>query len=125
MIWRSAHRFVADCTLVPAALSVTTRKSRIFMMSAVLWLCASGSLAAQTFTTVFSFDAGAARAAVNILDTSLAGATSRTFNGTAAEFTVVSSFEITTTVPSGATTGEVEVVAPSGKLSSNVSFRVP
>jgi uncharacterized repeat protein (TIGR03803 family) len=36
-----------------------------------------------------------------------------------------SSSEITTTVPTGATTGEVNVVMPSRTLSSNVSFRVP
>ena len=64
-------------------------------------------------------------AAVNILGTNLTGATSVTFNGTAAKFTVVSSSEITTTVPAGATTGEVKVVTPSGTLSSNVSFQVP
>jgi hypothetical protein len=68
---------------------------------------------------------GAAGAAVNILGTNLTGATSVTFNGTAASFTVVSSSEITTTVPAGATTGEVKVVTPSGTLSSNVSFMVP
>jgi uncharacterized repeat protein (TIGR03803 family) len=68
---------------------------------------------------------GAVGAAVNILGTSLTGATSVTFNGAAAKFTVVSSSEITTTVPAGATTGAVEVVTPSGTLSSNVSFMVP
>ena len=68
---------------------------------------------------------GKVGAAVRILGTDLTGATNVTFNGTAAEFTVVSSSEITTTVPSGATAGEVKVVTPSGTLSSNVSFRVP
>ncbi len=68
---------------------------------------------------------GKVGAAINILGTNLTGATSVTFNGTAAKFAVVSSSEITTTVPSGATTGEVEVVTPSGTLASNVSFRVP
>jgi len=63
-------------------------------------------------------------ATVNILGTNLTGATSVNFNGKAATFTVVSSSEITTTVPVGATTGEVQVVTPSGKLLSNVSFRV-
>jgi hypothetical protein len=43
---------------------------------------------------------GAVGTAVQILDTSLTGATSVTFNGTAAVFNVVSSSEITTTVPS-------------------------
>ena len=62
--------------------------------------------------------------AVKILGTNLTGATSVSFNGTAAAFTVVSASEITTAVPAGATTGAVQVVTPSGTLSSNVPFRV-
>ena len=61
---------------------------------------------------------------VEILGTNLTGATSVTFNGTPATFKVVSRYLITTTVPTGATTGKVEVVTPSGTLSSNVPFRV-
>src|SRR5207245_3790205 len=53
---------------------------------------------------------GKVGAAVKILGTNLTGATSVTFNGTAAVFKVVSSSEITTTVPAGATTGKVKVV---------------
>lgn len=63
--------------------------------------------------------------AVKILGTSLTGATSLTFNGVAAVFSVVSSSEITTTVPTGAATGTIQVVTPGGTLSSNVPFRVP
>jgi uncharacterized repeat protein (TIGR03803 family) len=63
-------------------------------------------------------------AGINILGTNLTGATSVTFNGTEASFTVVSSSEITTTVPAGTTTGEVKVVTPGGMLSSNVPFQV-
>jgi hypothetical protein len=63
-------------------------------------------------------------AAVRILGESLTGATGVTFNGTAATFTVVSSTLISTTVPAGATTGEVQVTTPSGKLFSNVPFVV-
>ena len=62
--------------------------------------------------------------AVNILGTNLIGATSVTFNGTAATFTVKSKSEVTTTVPAGATTGTVQVVTPGGTLSSNVPFMV-
>jgi uncharacterized repeat protein (TIGR03803 family) len=61
---------------------------------------------------------------VRILGTNLTGATSVTFNGTPATFTVVSASEITTTVPMNATTGPVQVVTPGGTLSSNVPFRV-
>jgi len=68
---------------------------------------------------------GKVGAAVKILGTNLTGATSVSFNGTAAVFTVNSTGSaISTTVPVGATTGTVQVVTPNGTLSSNVPFRV-
>jgi uncharacterized repeat protein (TIGR03803 family) len=67
---------------------------------------------------------GKVGAAVKILGTNLKGATSVTFNGTAATFTVVASSLITTTAPAGATTGTVKVATPSSTLTSNVTFRV-
>jgi uncharacterized repeat protein (TIGR03803 family) len=67
---------------------------------------------------------GEVGAAVMILGTDLTGATSVTFDGTPATFTVVSSSEITTTVPSGAATGEVRVTTPKGTFVCNVNFRV-
>jgi uncharacterized repeat protein (TIGR03803 family) len=68
---------------------------------------------------------GKVGAAVKILGTNLTGATKVTFNGTAAVvFKVVSASLITTTVPTGATTGTVDVTTPKGTLKSNVVFRV-
>jgi uncharacterized repeat protein (TIGR03803 family) len=67
---------------------------------------------------------GEAGAAVMILGTNLTGASRVTFNGAAAEFTVVSSSEIRATVPGGASSGKVEVATPHGVLSSNVPFQV-
>ena len=67
---------------------------------------------------------GKVGAKVIILGSNLTDATSVTFNGQAAIFTVVSSTEITTTVPSDATTGKVRVKTPSRTLISNVNFRV-
>jgi uncharacterized protein (TIGR03437 family) len=61
---------------------------------------------------------------VRILGTDLTGATSVSFHGTAAAFIVVSPSLIAATVPAGATSGKVQVVTPSGTLSSNVPFRV-
>ena len=88
--------------------------------------------------TVFSLDmglgpfvetlptSGKVKAAVKILGTDLTGATSVTFNGTAATFKVVSSSEITTNVPVGATTGVVKVLTAGGTtLTSNAVFQVP
>jgi uncharacterized repeat protein (TIGR03803 family) len=67
---------------------------------------------------------GKVGSAVKILGTGLTGATSVTFNGKPAIFKVVLSCFITTTVPAGATTGQVKVTTPHGTLSSNVPFRV-
>ena len=61
---------------------------------------------------------------VFIFGNNLTGTTSVTFNGTPAKFKVVSSTEITTTMPSGATTGPVKVTTPKRTLTSNVNFRV-
>ena len=67
---------------------------------------------------------GKVGAKVVILGTDLTGATSVTFNGTAATFTVVRRSEITATVPAGAATGKVDVTTPKGTLKSNAVFRV-
>jgi uncharacterized repeat protein (TIGR03803 family) len=61
---------------------------------------------------------------VSILGTSLTCASSVTFNGVAATFTIASPSLIKATVPSGATTGSVRVTTPSGVLKSSVVFRV-
>ena len=60
------------------------------------------------------------------LGNNLTGTTSITFNGTpATSFKVnATGTAITTTMPTGATTGPVQVVTPSGTLTSNVLFRV-
>ena len=67
---------------------------------------------------------GKVGSSVGILGTNLTGATSVTFNGTAAAFTVVSNSEIRATVPTGATTGSIVVTTPGGTLKSNKKFRV-
>jgi uncharacterized repeat protein (TIGR03803 family) len=85
--------------------------------------------------TIFSLSVGLGRfvetqttsgkvgAAVKILGTNLTGATSVTFSGTAATFTASRSV-IITTVPSGATSGTVEVTVSGHTLKSNTKFRV-
>jgi uncharacterized repeat protein (TIGR03803 family) len=67
---------------------------------------------------------GKVRSLVIVLGTNLTGATSVTFHGTPATFTVESANAIKATVPSGATTGPVQVVTPSGTLTTDVNFQV-
>lgn len=55
----------------------------------------------------------------------LSGTTSVTFNGTpSASFNVVSPSEIEVTVPAGATSGKIQVVTPSGTLSTLGEFHI-
>lgn len=64
-------------------------------------------------------------AVVRILGNNLTGATSVSFNGTPATFTVVAPSLISTRVPAGATTGAVQVTtASAGTLTSNVVYTV-
>ncbi len=67
---------------------------------------------------------GTAGSIAYILGNNLTGTSSVTFNGVPATFSVVSSTYIKAAVPSGATTGTIEVTTPSGTLSSNVAFQV-
>ena len=88
------------------------------------------------YGTVFSLDLGLgpfvetqptfgkAGKVIKVLGTNLTGASSVTFNGTSAVFKVISPSLIGATVPTGATTGPVQVVTPSGTLTSNVNFHV-
>jgi len=59
-----------------------------------------------------------------ILGQGFIGATSVSFNGVPATFTVRRDTFLTATVPASATTGFVTVVTPSGTLTSNVQFHV-
>jgi uncharacterized repeat protein (TIGR03803 family) len=68
---------------------------------------------------------GAIGQTATILGTGLTGSTAVIFNGTpAATFIVVSDFEITATIPTGATTGSLQVATPGGTLSSVVAFQM-
>ena len=62
---------------------------------------------------------------VTISGVNFTGATSVTFNGTTAAFTVVSATQITTTVPAGATAGKIAVTSPAGTGLSTSTFSVP
>ena len=66
---------------------------------------------------------GTTGTSVTITGTNLTGATAVSFNGTAATFTVNSVTQLTATVPTGATTGNVTVITPGG-TSNGLVFAV-
>jgi uncharacterized repeat protein (TIGR03803 family) len=69
-------------------------------------------------------DFGRVGQTVAILGQGLRQGTSVSFNGSQAKFVVKSNTCIFATVPAGATTGPVKVMAPKGTLTSNKPFRV-
>ncbi len=72
----------------------------------------------------FSPASGAAGASVVINGANFTGASSVQFNGKDATFTVNSSTKITATVPSGASSGAISVIAPGGLAVSASGFTV-
>jgi hypothetical protein len=74
--------------------------------------------------TRFSPLKGAPGITVIITGTAFTGATSVTFNGTAASYTVTSATRITATVPEGATTGPIGVATAFGPVTSAGTFSV-
>jgi uncharacterized repeat protein (TIGR03803 family) len=67
---------------------------------------------------------GAVGTNVTILGSSLSSTSGVFFNGAAAGFSIVSNTEVTTTVPTGATSGKITVTTSGGTLTSNVAFEV-
>jgi uncharacterized protein (TIGR03437 family) len=61
---------------------------------------------------------------IQILGDQLTATRGITFNGTPAQFEVVSDTYIKATVPDGATTGTIQVTTATGTLNSNIAFHV-
>jgi hypothetical protein len=72
----------------------------------------------------FSPTSGNVGQAVTVTGTGFTGATAVKFNGVSASFTVSSDTSISTSVPSGASTGPISVTGPNGTGSSSSNFTV-
>jgi hypothetical protein len=72
----------------------------------------------------FTPPSGEIGAKVTIQGSNFLGATSVTFNGVSANFTVVTNLQISATVPSGATSGQITVTNSAGSATSAASFKV-
>jgi ABC-type transport system substrate-binding protein len=72
----------------------------------------------------FTPGSAAAHSTVTLSGTSFMGASSVALDGASAPFSVVSNTKITFTVPSGASTGTIEVTAPAGNGTSAGTFTV-
>jgi hypothetical protein len=83
----------------------------------------SASPAPPTITD-FAPTSGPVGTSVQINGTNFGGASSVTFNGLSASFSVTSATAIQATLPSGAITGPISVTTPGGTANSAISFTV-
>ena len=83
-------------------------------------LCVTAAPVVTGFTPV----TGSVGTPVTINGSGFTGATNVAFNGASATFTVVNSNQITTTVPVGATTGNISVSTTCGTVNGPVPFNV-
>ena len=81
------------------------------------------SAAAPTITS-FSPTSGQVGTSVTLTGANFTGATSVSFNGTTATFSVTDTSHISTAVPNGATSGTISVTTPGGTATSASSFTV-
>src|SRR6185369_8387931 len=86
----------------------------------------NGTFTVAGFPSIASFSptAGSEGVTVVITGSAFTGATAVNFNGTPASFTVDNDNQITTTVPTGATSGTIAITSPSGTGISAASFTV-
>jgi len=119
--------------------TTVTRTGTTFLLATVPAKALTGSVtvttgattltSSQTFKvrpsiTSFNPPNGTVGTAVTITGTGLTQATKVTFNGTSASFTVNSDTQITTSVPTGATTGKIAVTTKGGTSADATSFTV-
>ncbi|MCX6915688.1 MAG: S8 family serine peptidase, partial [Verrucomicrobia bacterium] len=99
------------------------RDSGVGLLMADLVLQAVGIAQAPTITG-FAPTAGPVGTTVTLSGTKFSGATAVRFNGVSAVFTVISTTNISATVPTGAATGSIAVTTPDGTATSAGSFVV-
>ncbi len=133
--------FTAATTVKFAGVAATTiaHTSSTFITATVPAAALTGSVTVTTGTTTltssqgfkvkptvtgFTPPNGPVGTTVTLTGTGLTQATKVTFNGTSATFTVNSDTQITTTVPTGATTGKIAVTTKGGTASTTTSFTV-
>lgn len=82
----------------------------------------SGTFTIDSTLTSFTPTFGGVGTSVTLTGVGFTGASAVKFNGTSASYTVNSDTQITTTVPSGATTGPISVTCTGGTVSSGSNF---
>jgi uncharacterized repeat protein (TIGR03803 family) len=115
---------------VPSATEITTTVPTGATTGTVEVTTPRGSLNSSVAFSVtpqiksFTPESGPVGTQVQITGVSLKQATTVTFDGVAASFTVNSDTQLTATVPTGAKTGKIAITTPGGTVTSAANFKV-
>jgi hypothetical protein len=115
---------INSSTQITATVPSSATTGKIKVTNAAGAASSSASFMVPPQITSFSPTSGRAGTSVTINGKTLLGASSITFNGVAATFTIDTSTRIRATVPAGATTGKIKVTTPGGSATSATIFTV-
>jgi uncharacterized repeat protein (TIGR03803 family) len=122
VVWVGATFTINSPTQITATVPSTATTGKIKVTNPAGVAYSVGAFVVPPTITSFSPTSGLAGTHVIINGTTFLHASSVTFNGVAATFTINSYTKITATVPSGATSGKIAVTTPSGTATSATNF---
>jgi uncharacterized repeat protein (TIGR03803 family) len=115
---------VTGTTFISATVPAGALTGSVTVTTGATTLTSSHIFGVRPTITTFSPPSGPVGTAVTITGTGLKQATKVGFSGKSASFTATSDTQISTTVPTGATTGKIAVTTPGGSATSTTSFTV-
>jgi len=111
-------------TFISATVPAGALTGSVTVTTGATTLTSSHTFRVTPTLTSFSPPSGPVGTPVTITGTGLTQATNVRFNGKSASFTATSDTQISTTVPTGATSGKIAVTTPGGSATSTTSFTV-
>ncbi len=111
-------------TFIKATVPAGALTGAVTVTTGTTTLTSSKTFRVTPTITSFSPPSGPVGTPVTITGTGLTQATKVTFKGKSSSFTVNSDTQISTTVPTAATTGKIVVTTPGGSATSRASFTV-
>jgi uncharacterized repeat protein (TIGR03803 family) len=121
VVWVGATFTINSPTQITATVPSTATTGKIKVTNPAGVAYSVGAFVVPPTITSFSPTSGLAGTKVIINGNTFLHASSVTFNGVAATFTVNSSIKITATVPSGATSGKIAVTTPGGGTATSAT----
>lgn len=117
-------KVLSGTTLIRATLPAGALTGKVTVTTGAVTLTSSQTFSVTPVLSGFSPASGPVGTAVTLTGTGLTQTTTVNFNGKGAVFAVNSDSQVTATVPTGSTTGKINVTTNGGSVSSTTKFIV-